>query len=193
MRSYIGQDGTLGADDGVGDAVVGVNHRALHGTCDRQYEVGHEGRRGHEVLEDDQELDLLASLEGHLGVAIGRQRIGAADEQRANLIGIAREDGLEDGRAMSLAHPLGGKGLAPLVLGDLGKTLVAGPGGHLVLVGADLLGAHLDGQAVIGLELLVGDICRRAGHAVATGAIEVAADGAQDRAACMPASAVRPS
>lgn len=119
-------DGALGADDGVGDAVVGVNHRALHGTGNRQHEVGHEGRRGHEVLEDDQELDLLAGLEGHLRVAIGRKRIGAADEQRADLIRVAREDGLEDGRAMGLAHPLGGERLAPLVLGDLGETLVAG-------------------------------------------------------------------
>ena len=158
-----------------------MNHRALHGTGNRQHEVGHEGRRGHEVLENDQELDLLAGLEGHLRVAIGRKRIRAADEQRANLIRIAREDGLEDGRAMGLAHPLGGERLAPLVLGDLGETLVAGPGGHLVLVGADLLGTHLDGQTVVGLELLVGDVSRGTGHAVATGAIEVAADGTQDR------------
>ncbi len=83
---------------------------------------------------------------------------------------------------MRLAEPLGGKRLAPLADRIVGDLLISRPAGQLELVGADLLRLHLLRQALVGLHLLIGEeVERRSRHAVATGDVQVAADGAAKR------------
>ena len=83
---------------------------------------------------------------------------------------------------MGLAEPLHRERLAPLAHGVVRDLLIARPTGELELVGADLLGLHLLRQALVGFHLFVREeVERRARHAVATGNVQVAADGAAER------------
>ena len=161
-------DGAAAAHDRVGGAVVRDDDRTLERACSREHVVGEQGGRGHPVIDGHQELALLEGGEGHLRVAVGVHRVGGVADEGADLIRIAREDGLEHRRAVSLAEPLGGQRLAPRALRVVGDELVAGPGGQLILVGADLLALLLLGKTLVELELLVGEeVERGTGHAVA--------------------------
>ena len=174
-------DCTLRANQRVGDAVVVMHDGTLERACAGQNVIGVERRRGDPVVDRDHELDALVGLEDHLRVAVAADRIGGVHDERANLIRIAGDNRLEDARTMGLAHPLGGGSLAPRCPRRIGDHLIAGPRSELELVGADLLGLLLLGQALVGFHLLVGDVVlRRAGHEVAAGAVEVAADSAHD-------------
>ena len=174
-------DGAAAAHDGVGGAVVGDDGGTLQRAGRREHVVREQGRRGHPVVHDHQELALLERLQRHLGVAVGVDGVRGVHDERAHLVGVARDDGLEHARAVGLAEPLGGQRLAPRALRVVRDQLVAGPGGQLELVGADLLGLLLLGQALVELHLLVGEVVERgARHAVAAGDVEVAADGAHE-------------
>ena len=174
-------DGAAAAHDGVGRAVVGDDGRTLKGAGGREHVVGEEGGGRHPVIDGDEELDLLQRGERHLGVAVGVHRVGSVADERTDLVRLAGEDRLEHARAVGLAEPLCGQRLAPGALGVVGDEGVAGPGGQLVLVGADLLGLLLLGEQLVELELFVGDeVEGRSGHAVAAGNLEVAGDGAHE-------------
>ena len=175
--------GTLRALDGVGGTVVGVHDGTLESASRREDVIGIERCRSHPVFDSDQELAALKSLEDHLGVAVAALRVSGANDEAADPVRIARDDGLEDARAMCFAEPLGGHGLAPCGNRGVSNLAVAGPRGELEEVGADLLGLLLFRKQLVELELLVGEERhRRTGDEVATRAVEVAGQSAHDGA-----------